>query len=131
MVFDPSSEQLRIAAEAADRLIGFYSTIQASNPQAYAAGLVQVFSRYPEFLIAAAIDPVDGLPGENDRLPSIAKVKAFLEPRYQDHLRTVERQERFNRKRLPEPPRDLEAEQRIAQGFEKLSFRLRNGTDAA
>jgi hypothetical protein len=119
-----------MASEAAARLIEYYPTIQASNPQTYAAGLVQLFSRYPEHLIAEAIDPVNGLPGECDYLPTIAKVKAFLEPRWQNEIRQNEMIARFNRKRIAPPPEDPEEKKRIREGFEKLSFKLKTGSDA-
>lgn len=118
---EPTSEQQRMAAQAAERLIGFYPTINASDPQTYAAGLVQIFCAYPEFLVAQAIDPVHGLPSECDYLPTIAKVKGFLEPRWQDHCRTLERQARFDRKALPEPePESTEARERVIDGFLQL-----------
>lgn len=97
----------------------------------YAAGLVKLFSRYPEHLVAEAIDPVDGLPGECDFLPTLAKVKAFLEPRWRNFERMQELRERANRKRLPEPERDAERDQRICDGFSKLSNYLSRSGDAA
>lgn len=124
---DPNSEALQMAAEAAERLIGFYPTIQASDPKVYAAGLVQLFSQYPEHLVAAAIDPVHGLPGECDYLPTIAKVKAFLEPRRREMELTRERMERANRRRLPEPPRDPEADARMVKRLKELSEHLKRG----
>ena len=124
---EPNSETLRMAAEAADRLIGFYPQIMASDPKVYAAGLVQLFSRYPEHLVAGAVDPVDGLPGECDFLPTIAKAKAWLEPRWREMELTRERQERANRKRLPEPAPNPEADTRVLDGLKKLSLHLRAG----
>lgn len=121
---EPSLEILEIAAEAAERLIGFYPTITASDPKVYAAGLVKLFSRYPEHLIAEALDPFNGLPGECDYLPSIAKVKAFLEPRRLNFERMQEYREWASQKRLPEPPRNPEADARIEEGFKKLIGRL-------
>jgi hypothetical protein len=120
----PNSEVLEMATEAAERLIGFYPTITASNPKVYAAGLVKLFSNYPEHLVAEAIDPVDGLPGECDYLPTIAKVKAFLEPRRRNFERMKELRDRAGRKRLPEPPRNPEVDARIEEGFKKLTMRL-------
>ena len=119
-----NSEALEMATEAAERLIGFYPTITASNPKVYAAGLVKLFSNYPEHLVEEAVDPVNGLPGECDYLPTIAKVKAFLEPRRRNFERMQELRDRAGRKRLPEPPRDPEADARIEEGFKKLIGRL-------
>lgn len=121
---EPCSETRERALQAAERLIGFYPQILASDPKVYAAGLVQIFSRYPEHLVAEAIDPVDGLPGECDYLPTIAKVKAFLEPRWKNFERMQELRDRASRKRLPEPPRDAEADAKIEQGFRQLSAHL-------
>jgi hypothetical protein len=126
-MYEPNSETLQMASEAAARLIGFYPTINASEPKVYAAGLVQLFSRYPEHLVAEAIDPVNGLPGECDYLPTIAKVKAFLEPRWLNFQRMQELREFKNHKRLPEPPRDPHEEKLIIEGFKKLSARLSGG----
>ena len=123
-MYEPSLEILEVAAEAAERLIGFYPTITASDPKVYAAGLVKLFSNYPEHLIAEAIDPVNGLPGECDYLPTIAKVKAFLEPRRRNFERMQEYRERAGQKRLPEPPRDPQADARVEEGFRKLIGRL-------
>jgi hypothetical protein len=118
---------MRTAAEAAETLIGYYPTIQASEPKIYAAGLVQLFSRYPEHLVAEAIDPVDGLPGECDYLPTIAKVKAFLDPRWRREQHMLEMKRRFETPRLPEPARDLEEDKRIETGLRKLSEHLGRG----
>jgi hypothetical protein len=124
---EPSSETMRTAADAAETLIGYYPTIQASDPKIYAAGLVQLFSRYPEHLVAEAIDPVNGLPGECDYLPTIAKVKAFMEPRWLREQHMADMKARFERKRLPEPPRDPVQDKQIEQGLRQLSERLGKG----
>ena len=106
-MYEPNSETLQMAAEAADRLIGFYPQIMASDPKVYAAGLVQLFSRYPEHLVAAALDPVNGLPGECDFLPTIAKAKAWLEPRWRELELTRERMERANRNSAEANPKQV------------------------
>lgn len=124
---EPSSETMRTAAEAAEKLIGYYPTIQASDPKIYAAGLVQLFSRYPEHLIAEAIDPVNGLPGECDYLPTIAKVKGFLEPRWLREQHMLDMKRRFETKRLPEPPRDPVEDANIENGLRQLSAHLSRG----
>ncbi len=127
MKSDPSSEHLQVAARAVERLIGVYPSISAIDPQIYAAGMVQLFSHYPEHLIAEAIDPVNGLPSLHDYPPTLKQAKAFLEPRraHEDHMR--EMKERFERKRLPEPPRDPEQDKKIEQGFRQLSAYLAAG----
>lgn len=127
MIFEPNSERLRVAKLAADRLLGFYPTINASDPQIYLAGLVQVFCRYPEHLIEEAVDPVHGLPSICDYLPTIAKVKGFLEPRWQNMERQRVMLERFNTKKLPEP--EHKPDPKVIEGFQKLKARLRSNAD--
>ena len=122
---EPNSEHLQMAAEAAEKLIGVYPTIQASDPKVYAAGLVQLFSRYPEHLVAEAVDPVDGLPSLYDWSPTMKQVKEFLEPRWQNLLRQKDMRERFNRAKLPAPPKDEVAVARVAEGFKKLALDLK------
>ena len=127
MTSQPNSEHMRIASEAAATLIEYYPTIQASNPKVYAAGLVQLFSRYPEHLIAEALDAVTGLPSECEYLPTIAKVKAFLEPRWIREQHMLEMKRRFEVKKLPEPPRDPVADKKIEEGLRQLSAHLAGG----
>ncbi len=68
---EPTSRALQTAAAAAERLIGFYPAIQASDPKVYAAGLVKMFASYLEALVNAAVDPVHGLPAAK-RIPAVA-----------------------------------------------------------
>lgn len=127
MTSEPSSETMRMASAAAERLIGFYPSITAADPMIYTTGLVQLFSRYPEHLVAAAVDPVNGLPSLHDYPPTMKQAKEFLEPRWQDECRTRDMIERFNRKRLPEPPPNPEADKRVFEGLKKLSDHLKSG----
>ncbi|MBN8968952.1 MAG: hypothetical protein J0G95_10880 [Rhizobiales bacterium] len=126
-MYEPSSEHLQMAAQAAERLIGFYPSITASNPEVYAAGLMQVFSHYPEHLVAEAIDPVHGLPSESKFLPTISEVKDFLEPRYAQYLRMQAHREAQSRPKLERPVKDEAAEERVKTGFQQLSERLKVG----
>ena len=86
-----------------------------------------MFSHYPEALVSAAVDPVHGLPGACEFLPSLAKVKAFLEPRYREHLAHLERVAKAKRKRLSPPERDDAAKARVIEGFQHLKAQLKAG----
>jgi hypothetical protein len=86
-----------------------------------------MFSSYPEALVSAAVDPVHGLPGVCEFLPTLAKVKAFLEPRYREHLAHLERVAKAKRKRLPPPQRDTAARARVIEGFQQLKVQLKAG----
>ncbi len=78
-------------------------------------------------MIAEALDVVNGLPGECDFLPSIAKVKAFLEPRWQREQHMLEMKRRFETKRLPEPERNPEEDLAVEDGLRELSAYLARG----
>ena len=125
---EPTSETLQRAAEAAERLIGFYPSITASDAKVYAAGMVRVLAHYPEHLVDLAIDPFTGLPSLHDFPPTMKQIKAFLEPRWQHEVRQADMIARFNRKKIAPPPENLEEKKRIAEGFEKLSLRLKTGS---
>lgn len=86
-----------------------------------------MFSRYPEHLVAEAVDPVNGLPTLYDFPPTMKQAKEFLEPRWQAEVRKQDMLERFNRPRLPEPEPNPEADQRIVDGLKKLSAHLKSG----
>ena len=89
---------------------------------------MKLLASYPEALVSAAVDPVHGLPAACEFLPTLAKVKAFLEPRYREHLAHLERVAKANRKRLPPPERDAAARARVIEGFQQLKVQLKSGT---
>lgn len=122
-----SSEIQLLPQEAAVRLIGFYPTITASDPEIYAAGLVHMFSLYPAHLVAEAIDPAKGLPSLHDFPPTMKQVREFMEPRRAAEDRAREMRERFNCKALPAPPRDPVADKKIEEGLRQLSAHLAAG----
>jgi hypothetical protein len=59
--------------------------------------------------------------------PNLAKYRAHLETWATEYWIDQDRRERANRKRLPEPPRDFEAEARIAKGMQELAEQLKRG----
>ncbi len=122
-----SSDNLLSPKEAAVRLIGFYPTITASDPEIYAAGLVHIFSHYPAHLVTEAVNPLKGLLSLHDFPPSMKQVKEFLEPRHQKEIRDAEAELRFARKRLPAPERDPEVDRKIEAGLRQLSAHLAKG----
>lgn len=87
-----------------------------------------MFSSYPAALVVAAVDPVHGLPAQCEFLPTLAKVKAFLEPRFREHQAHLERVARAKRMRLPAPAHDEAAKQRVIEGFRQLKEHLKAHT---
>lgn len=125
-----SSTALQAAAKAAERLLGFYPTITASDPKLYATALVQVFGSYPAHLVEMAVDPMNGLPGMHDFPPSVAAVKKFMDARLQAEKARqyeIDKQERAERLRLAEPPSDPKMKERIENGLLNLSAQIKAG----
>jgi hypothetical protein len=118
-----STEQ---AAKAAKQILGFYPEIPASDPKGFAAGLVATLSIFPQAVIDRAVDPVHGLPSKVAYL-NLAQMRKHLDGWMEEFWTEHERQERAARKALPEPPRDLEAEARIAAGLKELAEQLKRG----
>jgi hypothetical protein len=124
-MYSRNSSNLPTPTEAAARLIGFYTAINAISPETYAAGMVALFSHYPARLVAEAVDPLHGLPSLHDYTPTIKQAKEFLEPRYAQELKLAESERRRRQQLLPAPVRDPQEKHRINQGFQQLGEALR------
>lgn len=59
--------------------------------------------------------------------PNLAKYREHLEAWAKDYWIDREREERTNRKQLPEPPRNPEVEARVAKGLRELAEHLKSG----
>lgn len=118
-----STEQ---AAKAAKEILAFYPEIPASDPKRFASGLVATLSIFPQAVIDRAVDPVHGLPSKVQYL-NLAQMRKHLDGWLEEFWTEHDRKERAGRKALPQPPRDLEAEARIAKGLKELSEQLKRG----
>jgi hypothetical protein len=114
------------AMQAAERILSFSDTIPAMDQQAFVAGFVELLSIYPQPVIERAMSPSRGLPAMVS-YPNLAKYRDHLEVWSKEYWRERDLDERLNCKRLPEPPRDLEAEARIAKGMQELAEQLKRG----
>lgn len=114
------------AAAAAKQILGFYDTIPAMDPKAFAAGLVEILSIYPWQVLERAVSPSRGL-AALVQYPNLAKFKKLLDEWAEEFYTEQDRIARANRRRLPEPPRDPQAEHRISEGFAKLKVQLERG----
>ncbi len=114
------------AMQAAEQILGFSDTIPAMDKQAFIAGFVELLSIYPQPVIVRAMSPSRGLPSLV-AYPNLAKYREHLDAWNKEYWIDREREERANRKRLPEPPRDPEMEARIAQGMRELAEHLKSG----
>lgn len=112
------------AAKAAERILGFYPEIPASDPKGFAAGLVQTLSIFPQAVIDRAVDPVSGLPARIKFL-NLAAMRELLDEWDEEYTDSLRRREPV--KALPEPPRDPVMDERIAKGLRELSEHLKSG----
>lgn len=114
------------AAAAAKQILGFYDTIPAMDPKAFAAGLVEILSSYPRPVLERAVSPLRGLAAEVP-YPNLAKFKKHLDEWREEFYTEQDRISRANRKRLPEPKVDPAAKERISKGLDDLVAHLKRG----
>lgn len=114
------------AMQAANQILRFSDTIPAMDQQAFVAGFVELLSIYPQPVIERAMSPSVGLPAMV-AYPNLAKYREHLEAWAKEYWIDRDREERLNRKRLPEPPHNPEMEARIAKGMQELAEQLKRG----
>lgn len=120
----------REAATATAQILGYYPTIPASDPKAFAAGLVKTLSTFPAEVVARAVDPVDGIPGRVAFL-NLAEIRKLLDAWRGEHFTSLDRIERANRQAIAAPAPDTVADERIAKGLRELSNHLKSGFSPA
>ena len=76
-----SAEKLAWANEQARLLFGSFRKADADDPVTFTAGCLRLFTSYEPDVVRYVIDPMTGLPGQLEWLPTLAKVKAALEER--------------------------------------------------
>lgn len=114
------------AAATAKQVLGFYDTIPAMDPKAFAAGLVEILSIYPQPVLDRAASPSRGLAAVVP-YPNLAKFKKLLDEWADEHYEDCRRRDMASRKRLPEPEPDPQVKHRVSEGFEKLVLQLKRG----
>lgn len=114
------------AAEAAKKIMGFWPEIPASDPRAFAAGLVQTLLIFPRPVVERAVDPVTGIPSCVTSL-NLARIRKALDEWADEYWEGVKRQERLDRKRIPEPKPDPEMQARVSKGLDELVAQLKRG----
>ena len=79
------------AKVAADRLIGFFPTLAATDPAVFIAGLVVILAAYPVGVVEAVLSPLSGVPSKHAFMPSLSEVKAECEMHFGPYRREVAR----------------------------------------
>lgn len=114
------------AAAAVKQILGFYDTIPAMDPKAFAAGLVEILSSYPRPVIERAASPSIGL-ASVVTYPNLAKFKKQLDEWADEHWENMKRLERINRQRIAPPAEDPEMRARVSKGLDELVAQLKRG----
>lgn len=83
---------------------------------------------YPLEVVEKASHPVQGIPGVVDRYDlTLARVRKHMDAWAAERGHRMMIEQRRATQLLPEPPRDPERDERISDGFHKLSLRLVGG----
>lgn len=88
-----SLEHLDWATEQVNLFFGSFRKADADNPETFTAGCLRLFTAYDSEVVRYVVDPLTGLPGEAGRvwLPSLGEVKAALDKRSAELLRSIQR----------------------------------------
>lgn len=76
---------------AADRLLGFFPTLAATDPAVFIVGLVQILAAYPPGVIEAVSSPLSGLPSKHEFMPALSTVRAECEEHFGPYRRAMAR----------------------------------------
>lgn len=60
---------------AAKNLLGCYRTGDANDPEIYITAAVRVMSQYPLDVVQRVVDPITGLPGKINWLPTVKEIR--------------------------------------------------------
>lgn len=81
------------ATRKVNLLFGSFKKSDADDPETFTAGCLRLFTAYPREVVEHVVDPMTGLAGKEDWVPSLAKVKAALEARASQLARQRERED--------------------------------------
>lgn len=76
-----SPQRLRFVAEHVSLLLGSFRKGEAENPEVYVSAITRIFDAYPEHVISFVTDPLTGLPGKTDWLPTPREVREACDAR--------------------------------------------------
>jgi hypothetical protein len=96
-----SPEQATWITNQVSRFCGSFRKADADNPEVFTVGYARLFASYPEDIVSYVTDPLTGLPGKSEWLPSLRAVKAALDERHAEVLR-FERLQAAERQQLAE-----------------------------
>ena len=80
-------------------LFGSFRKADADNAEVFSAGCVRLFANYQPDIVAYVVDPLTGLPGRSEWLPSLRAVKQALDERH-DEIARIERFQAIEQQQL-------------------------------
>jgi hypothetical protein len=95
-----SAPSTALATQAAEKLLGFYPKITASDPKIFITGLVELLENYPDWIIARIASPVNGVPTKFKFCPLIAEIKETCEEWMIEEGRAQDLKRRFSTSKL-------------------------------
>jgi hypothetical protein len=97
-----------LAAKQTRILLGCYRKGEAADPEVYVTSVATVLANYPEDVVMIVTDPVRGIPGRVNWLPTVAEVRLACEAEMKPHYDEIARRKRVTDTArvlaAPEPP---------------------------
>jgi hypothetical protein len=82
------------ATAQVDLFFGSFRKADADEPEIFTSGCLRLFTAYPREAVQYVVDPITGLPGRSEWLPSLKAVKDALDASVADQQRAQEREAR-------------------------------------
>lgn len=74
-----SREKMAWATKQVNLFFGSFRKADADDPETFTAGCLRLFTAYPAEAVRHVIDPVTGLPGKSEWLPTMRAIKDALD----------------------------------------------------
>lgn len=74
-----SAEHLSWATSQVNLFFGSFRKADADDPETFTAGCLRLFTAYPPAAVRHVVDPVTGLPGRSEWLPTMKAIKEALD----------------------------------------------------
>jgi len=105
---------------------GSFRKAEVDDPDTFTAGCLRLFTAYPLQAVQFVIDPVTGLPGRSEWLPSLKAVRDALEA-FQDERRGRRKRPRVPRRKSSNSPRGANGSSRKTERPMMEELRARYG----
>lgn len=119
----------KAAEKAAFAIFSSFRKSDTDDPEVYLAACIRVLIAYPEDVMRAVADPINGIAGKQTYLPSIAELKAELDHHITPILAEGEKRRRYaeTEQLLKADPDNPTAEQRAraAERWERTKAEIR------